>query len=172
VVSELNNSEHEKLLLEHQAAKLFMRWYEHETGNPIRHLWHNRPAKPDVSCRFEGDRLDLEVAHLYGGEQEAMQILKRELSDKTRQALQELERNTEPHARLLTALNRILFNKSFKRYKTKRVWLVIRNAHPAWGKNQILALQHCISIPSAHPFEQIWIVGDWDGKSGIVQLFP
>ena len=80
VVSELNNSEHEKLLLEHQAAKLFMRWYEHETGNPIRHLWHNRPAKPDVSCRFEGDRLDLEVAHLYGGEQEAMQILKRELS--------------------------------------------------------------------------------------------
>ena len=172
VVSELNNSEHEKLLLEHQAAKLFMRWYEHETGNPIRHLWHNRPAKPDVSCRFEGDRLDLEVAHLYGGEQEAMQILKRELSDKTRQALQELERNTEPHARLLTALNRILFNKSFKRYKTKRVWLVIRNAHPAWGENQILALQHCISIPSAHPFVQIWIVGDWDGKSGIVQLFP
>ncbi|PKG99240.1 hypothetical protein [Paraglaciecola sp. MB-3u-78] len=172
MASELNNSEHEKIVLEHQAAKLFMRWYEHDTGNPIRHLWHNRPAKPDVSCRFEGDRLDLEVAHLYGSEQEAMQILKRELSDQTRQELQALEKNTMPHGRLLTALNRILFNKSFKRYKTKRVWLVIRNAHPAWGKDQILALQHCISIPSTHPFEQIWIVGDWDGKSGIVQLFP
>ena len=114
----------------------------------------------------------MEVAHLYGSEQEAMQILKRELSDKTRQELQELEKTTEPHTRLLTALNRILFNKSFKRYKTKRVWLVIRNAHPAWGKDQIIALQHCISVPCDHPFEQIWIVGDWDGKSGIVKLFP
>jgi hypothetical protein len=113
-----------------------MRWYEHKTGNPIRHLWHNRPAKPDVSCRFEGDRLDLEVAHLHGSEQEAMQILKRELSDKTRQELQGLKKTTEPHARLLTALNRILFNKYFKRYKTQGVWLVIRNTHPAWGKNK------------------------------------
>lgn len=169
---ELISSEHEKIVLEHQAAKLFMRWYEHETGNPIRHLWHNKPAKPDVSCRFEGDRLDLEVAHLYGSEQEAMQILKRELSDNTRKELQELEKKTEPNERLLTALNRILFNKSFKRYKTKRVWLIIRNAHPAWSKRQIQALQNRITVPPTHPFEQIWIVGDWDGKSGIVQLYP
>jgi hypothetical protein len=74
--------------------------------------------------------------------------------------------------RLLTALNRILLNKSFKRYKTKRVWLVIRNTHPARGEKQILALQQNISVPSDHPFEQIWIVGDWNGKSGIVQLLP
>lgn len=168
----INNSEREKIKLEHQAAKLFMRWFERETGNPIRHLWHNRPNKPDVSCRFEGDRLDLEVAHLYGSEQEAMQILGRELSDITRNELQALERNNEPDGRLLAALNRILFNKSFKKYKTKRVWLVIRNAHPAWRKEHIQALQNCISVPSLHPFEQIWIVGDWEGKSGIVQLFP
>jgi hypothetical protein len=158
--------------LEHQAAKLFMRWFENETGKPIRHLWHNRPNKPDVSCRFEDDRLDLEVAHLYGSEQEAMQILGRELSDVTRNELQALDNNTEPDKRLLTALNRILLNKSMKRYKTKRVWLIIRNAHPAWMKEQIQALQDSITIPPTHPFEQIWIVGDWDGKSGIVQLFP
>lgn len=170
--SEFNSSEHEKIMLEHQAAKLFMRWYEQETGKPIRHLWHNRPAKPDVSCRFEGERLDLEVAHLYGSEQEAMQILKRELTDKTRKELQQLEKNTMPESRLLTALNRILFNKSFKHYKTKRVWLIIRNAHPAWSKEQIQALQNRISVPLTHPFEQIWIVGDWSGKSGILQLFP
>jgi hypothetical protein len=172
LVSELNNSEYEKVELEHQAAKLFMRWHEHETGNPIRHLWHNRPAKPDVSCRFQGERLDLEVAHLYGSEQEAMQILQRELSEQTRQELQQLEKTTEHNARLLTALNRILFNKSYKRYKTKRVWLVIRNTHPAWDKKEILTQQHCIMIPSTHPFEQIWLVADLDGKSGIVQLFP
>ncbi len=166
------NSEHEKVALEHQAAKLFMRGYEQQTGKPIRHLWHNRPSKPDVSCRFEGGRLDLEVAHLYGTEQEAMQILQRELSSKTRQELRDLENNTQPQARLLTALNRILFNKSLKRYKTKRVWLVIRNAHPAWDTQQIQALQHCIDIPTTHPFEQIWMVGDWQGKTGVVQLFP
>ena len=74
MVSKRNNSEHEKIVLEHQAAKLFMHWYEQETGNPIRHLWHNRPDKPDVSCRFEGDRLDWEVAHLYGSVQETMKI--------------------------------------------------------------------------------------------------
>ncbi|WP_233267292.1 hypothetical protein [Paraglaciecola sp. L3A3] len=170
--SEFSSSEDEKLALEHQAAKLFMHWYERETGKPIRHIWHNRPAKPDVSCRLEGERLDLEVAHLYGSEQEAMQILHRELSDNTRQELKDLEKNTEPDARLLTALNRILFNKSFKTYKTKRAWLIIRNAHPAWSKQQIQDLQDCIKVPSTHPFEQIWIVGDWQGKSGIVRLFP
>jgi hypothetical protein len=73
---------------------------------------------------------------------------------------------------LLEALNQILYNKSFKKYKTKRVWLVIRNTHSAWGKKQILALQHQITVPNIHPFEQIWIVADWQGKSGIVQLFP
>lgn len=171
-MSELNSSEQEKLKLEHQAAKLFMRWFERETGKPIRHLWHNRPSKPDVSCRFEGDRLDLEVAHLYGSEQEAMLILGRELDYKTRQELQELTDNFAPHGRLLASLNRILFNKSFKHYKTKRVWLIIRNAHPAWHKKHIRALQHGISVPTNHPFEQIWIVADWEGKSGIVQLFP
>jgi len=172
VVSELNDSEREKIDLEHQAAKLFMRWFERETGQLIRHLWHNRPAKPDVSCRFEGDRLDLEVAHLYGSEQEAMQILGRYLDDKTRHELQELEKTTEPDLRLLTALNRILLNKSIKHYKTKRVWLIIRNSHPAWSKNQIQDLQHQISVPATHPFEQIWIVADWNGESGIVRLFP
>lgn len=171
-MTESKKSEVEKIELEHQAAKLFMRWYESETGKPMRHLWHNRPSKPDVSCRFEGARLDLEVAHLYGSEQEAMQTLKRDLSDSTRQELQELVNNSKPNDRLLMALNRILSNKSLKTYNSKRVWLIIRNTHPAWEKKQIEALQGHIAVPSNHPFEQIWIVGDWHGKSGIVKLFP
>ncbi|KXI26898.1 hypothetical protein AX660_03800 [Paraglaciecola hydrolytica] len=166
------NSEQEKIALEHQAAKLFMRWYEHDTNKPIRHLWHNQPSKPDVSCRFEGQRLDLEIAHLYGSEQEAMAILGRDLSEQTRAELRELVLSSEPDQRLLRALNRILLNKSLKQYKTKRVWLIIRNAHPAWDKTQIAALQGCIDVPQNHPFEQIWIVGDWQGKTGIVQLYP
>jgi hypothetical protein len=169
---QLNQSEQEKIFLEHQAAKLFMRWYEHDTGRHIRHLWHNKPNKPDVSCRLAGERLDLEIAHLYGSEQEAMQFLGKELTDRTRHELRELEHSTLPNQRLLKALNRILFNKSHKKYKTKKVWLVIRNAHPAWDSEQIRALQHYIEVPTSHPFEQIWLVGDWTGKSGIIQIFP
>tara|TARA_R110000868_G_scaffold60022_2_gene184043 strand:- start:496 stop:1014 length:519 start_codon:yes stop_codon:yes gene_type:complete len=171
-LQDFENSEQEKIALEHQAAKLFMRWYEHDTGKHIRHLWHNRPNKPDVSCRLEGERLDLEIAHLYGTEQEAMAILGRDLSELTRFELRNLVEKSKANQRLLVALNRILHNKSLKQYKTKRVWLVIRNAHPAWDKSQIAALQHCIDIPINHPFEQIWIVGDLEGQSGIVQLYP
>lgn len=168
----MNGSDIEKQQLEHEAAKLFMRWYERTTGTEIRHIWHNKPIKPDVSCFIEGERLDLEIAHLYGTEKEAMQILGRHLTEQVQQELQALEKLESPHERLLSALNRILYNKSFKKYKTKRVWLVIRNAHPAWSATEIQDLQHHIEVPDAHPFEQIWMVGDMKGESGIVQLYP
>lgn len=166
------SSDHEKIELEHQAAKLFMRWYEHDTGRKIRHIWHNEPTKPDVSCKLEGERLDLEIAHLYGTEGEAMKILGRNLSNEMRQTLRRLEQESDLHKRLINALNRILGNKGTKRYKTRRVWLVIRNAHPAWTAREIESLQHRIDVPCDHVFEQIWIVGDFDGRSGIVQLYP
>ena len=56
-------SDDEKIRLEHEAAKLFMRWYETNTGKEIRHLWHKQPSRPDVSCTLEGDALDLEITH-------------------------------------------------------------------------------------------------------------
>ena len=171
-LKQLSGSEQEKVALEHQAAKIFMRCYERDSGHEIRHLWHNKPRKPDVSCKLDGQRLDLEIAHLYGTELEAKQILGRHLDDETCAELRELTAHTEPEARLVKALNRILLNKSGKYYRSERVWLVIRNAHPAWDRAQIEALQHKIDVPPAHPFEQIWMVGDWEGKSGIIKLFP
>ncbi|KZZ25303.1 hypothetical protein A3752_24575, partial [Oleiphilus sp. HI0081] len=158
--------------LEHEAAKLFMRHYERLHGQEIRHIWHNKPNKPDVSCELEGLRLDLEIAHLYGSEAEAMAILKRDLTDKTREALREQANCSNVHERLLSALNRILMNKAQKHYKSQRVWLIIRNAHPAWTSEEIIALRDKIHVPEGHPFEQIWIVADYQAQSGIVQLFP
>lgn len=169
---EHESSSAEKRYLEHQAAKLFMRHYEKNTGHEIRHIWHNKPSRPDVSCELQGSRLDLEVAHLYGSEQEAMEILHRDLTDKTREELREQADCSDTHQRLLNALNRILLNKAQKHYDSKRVWLVIRNAHPAWTADSIRALQHRIHVPFDHPFEQIWMVADFEGSSGIVQLFP
>lgn len=168
----MNSSEQEKIELEHEAAKLFMRWYEKNTGQIIRHIWHNRPQKPDVSCFLNGSRLDLEIAHLYGSEQEAMKILGRNLDEKTKQELRLLEHFSDPHERLINALNRILDSKAGKSYYSERVWLVLRNANPAWTKKEIMTLQHHIDVPPNHPFEQIWIVGDMKGQTGIVQLYP
>lgn len=147
-----------------------MRNYEAQTGRKIRHLWHNKPIKPDVSCMLEGEKLDIEVAHLYGSEEEAMQILGRDLPVETREALieQALEQNT--NQRLLTALNRILQQKAGKHYKSQRVWLLIRNAHPEWDAQKIKHFRHRICVPEVHPFEQIWILGDFAGKSGILRL--
>ena len=169
---EFESSTAEKLHLEHEAAKLFMRRYEKDTGHQIRHIWHNQPIRPDVSCMLEGERLDLEIAHLYGSEQEAMKILGRSLSERTRAELREQACCSDVNQRLLNALNRILTNKAQKHYDSKKVWLIIRNAHPAWTANSILSLQHKIDVPTAHPFEQIWIVADLSAESGIVQLFP
>ncbi|MBJ7538891.1 hypothetical protein [Marinomonas transparens] len=167
----MHDSDREKIELEHQAAKLFMRCYERNTGKPIRHIWHNNPIRPDVSCMLEGERLDLEIAHLYGSEEEAMAILGRDLSDKTRATLHALK--DEPaDTRLLQSLNRILEIKATKKYDSVRVWLVIRNAHPAWSKEDIKVLEHLINIPQPHGFEKVWIVGDMEGKSGIVRIYP
>jgi hypothetical protein len=167
----MHKSEQEKIKLEHQAAKLFMRCYEHNTGKHIRHIWHNNPIRPDVSCMLEGEPLDLEIAHLYGSEEEAMEILGRNLTDNIRSVLRTLKE--EPASeRLLKALNRILENKSGKHYKSKRVWLIIRNTHPAWVQADIKALEHLITMPEPHSFEKVWILGDMEGKSGIVRLYP
>lgn len=164
-------SEEEKIRLEHEAAKLFMRWYETNTGKQIRHIWHNQPSRPDVSCTLEGEHLDLEIAHLYGSEAEAMAILGRDLSAATHAALHALDQENVDE-RLLQALNRILANKAAKSYRSHRVWLVIRNAHPQWKKDDIKHLVGHITVPEAHPFEKIWIVGDMDGQSGIARLYP
>ena len=167
----ISQSEQEKLELEHEAARLFMRAYENLTGREIRHLWHNRPNKPDASCLLEGDRLDLEIAHLYGSEVEAMTLLGRDASEQTLQALRELDTTSSSHERLLSALNRILENKAKKRYQSERVWLVIRNMHHEWKAHDIEKAKHAIHVPNDHMFESIWLVGDEKAQSGIVQLF-
>lgn len=167
----MTSAEQEKIDLEHEAARLFMRSWERRVGVPIRHIWHNRPTKPDVSCFLDGQRLDLEIAHLYGAEVEAMAILGRELTPATHQALAELE-PSDANSRLMQTLNRMLATKATKTYNSQRVWLVIRNANPAWSRSEIEPLQHHIEVPSQHPFEQIWIVADMTASSGIVRLHP
>jgi hypothetical protein len=169
-MEEKRSSEEAKLILEHDAAKLFMRQYEQLTGHEIRHIWHNQPKRPDVSCMLEGEKLDLEIAHLYGSSKEAMDILKQGINRHVQHQLELQEKFSDTHERLINALNAILKNKAGKTYDSNRVWLVIRNAHPAWDREQVLSAMHEITIPSGYQFDQIWLVADFTGKSGIVRL--
>jgi hypothetical protein len=161
----------EKLQLEHEAARVFMRLYQQRFGQKMQHIWHNQPAKPDVSCYLNQVRLDLEIAHLYGSEVEAMAILGRVLSNQTLLALQQLA-ELPAEERMIGALHRIISQKANKSYESERVWLVIRNANPRWNCVDIERHREALQIPAVHPFEQIWLVGDWHGDSGILPLFP
>ena len=161
----------EKLRLEHEAARVFMRVYQQRFGQKMQHIWHNEPAKPDVSCYLNQVRLDLEIAHLYGSEAEAMAILGRVLSNQTLLALQQLS-EVPSDERMLNALHRIISQKANKSYESERVWLIIRNANPLWNCVDIERHREALQIPTVHPFEQIWFVGDWHGDSGILPLFP
>ena len=78
---ELSRSDTEKRRLEHQAARVFLRCYEAEFDIPMRHIWHNEPAKPDTSCYCRNERLDLEIAHLYANESEAQLACGRQTED-------------------------------------------------------------------------------------------
>lgn len=167
-----NSSEEEKIRLEHQAAKIFMRRYEQLSEKKMRHIWHNRPRKPDVSCRLENERLDIEISHLYGSQEDARKILGRDISQSTLETLIEQSTEQDTHARLLKALNKILEKKAGKAYNSKRVWLVIRNAHPAWNDEALRSLKHCIEVPSCHPFEEIWMVTDMSSRADILKLYP
>jgi hypothetical protein len=170
--SNLKPSEYEKIQLERQATRLFIGCFASSYKKNILYQQHNLPIKPDVSCTLEGQPLDLEIAHLYGSEQEAMQVLGRELSTTTRKELRALANSNDTSDRLLNALNHILAKKSQKHYDSKRVWLVIRNAHPAWDVSEIKAVQNKIALPKKHPFEQIWVIGDFKGITGVLRIFP
>jgi len=179
----LNRSETVKRQLERDAARLFMRGYEQSHGTPMRNIWHNDPAKPDISCHLDGKPLDLEIAHLYASVSEAKlltaaitrQVDNKPASHPCRKEL-ELARYLDEllhinrEQRLQTALGHILSRKAQKHYQSQRVWLVIRNASPIWHADDF---RRC--VPSLrlqpHPFEQIWLLPDFAGQQPPLQLF-
>lgn len=167
----MNNSIQEKIHLEHEAAKLFMRLYEKQFGIPMRHIWHNLPRKPDVSCYLNGTQLDLEIAHIYGSEAEAKLILGRAAEDRMLAALHQLSA-LPINNRLIASLNAVLATKSQKKYHSQRVWLVLRNMNSLWQQKNLEKHRHQIVLPDKHPFEQIWLIVDAKGDSGVIRLFP
>ncbi|WP_371373209.1 hypothetical protein [Thalassotalea aquiviva] len=166
----MNQNQTEKLVLERQAAELFADCFAKQFGRKFRFVSHNAPQKPDVTCKLDNSFIDFEIAHLYGSQAEARHILGKSLDPKTLQELFALEQHGDADERLVTALNRILDNKSTKQYDSHHVWLVIRNANPLWSKENVLTNVNKICVPQKHPFEQIWLIADFEGKTGLIPL--
>lgn len=164
----LRRSEIDKRVLERDAARLFMRRYELEFGQPMRHIWHNEPAKPDVSCYFQKEPLDLEIAHLYANEAEAKCITPRSNDDPLWCHLLAL-REYSPEHQVDEGLQRLLSSKAAKHYHSERVWLVIRNASPHWQREDFIqALPNMVL--TEHRFEQIWLLPDFEGQQPLVRI--
>jgi len=180
----LNRSETLKRQLERDAAKHFLRLYEQQYKTPMRNIWHNEPSRPDISCHLNGKPLDLEIAHLYASTSEA-KILTREIieqvqggesfitpSEKEQELLNYLSDliNMSSQKRLITALTRILASKAKKTYDSPRVWLVIRNASPLWQAEDFIQCIPYFQV-AKNPFEQIWLLPEFDGSQPPIQLF-
>ncbi|MFY8274421.1 hypothetical protein AAEU32_09870 [Pseudoalteromonas sp. SSDWG2] len=166
----MSDSEIEKLKLEHEAARLFLRAYERKYHTPMRHIWHNEPAKPDVSCYMDNERLDIEIAHLYANEHEAMAVLGRPLNLDIQRQLAQLALNAGSE-QLHVALTRLLAAKATKRYDSQRVWLLIRNASTLWHHDDFVKTIGDIDVPQGHVFEQIWLLSDWHAKETPILLW-
>jgi hypothetical protein len=72
--------------------------------------------------------------------------------------------------RLPHDLARILCQNSEKTYPLPS-WLVIRNAHPLWTRKEFETHVVDWSPPTHVPFEQIWLVCETNGSSGLLQLY-
>tara|TARA_B110000211_G_scaffold103149_1_gene120013 strand:- start:5096 stop:5677 length:582 start_codon:yes stop_codon:yes gene_type:complete len=180
----LNRSESLKRKIERDAARYFLRWFESLYQIPMRNIWHNEPSKPDISCHLDGEPLDLEIAHLYASASEA-KILTQEIilqtqgteaavnaSDKELELLNYLADLVEMDSklRLETALTRLLTNKAKKTYDSPRVWLVIRNASPLWKSKEFERCIEGFNMPK-NPFEQIWLLPEFDGSEPPIRIF-
>jgi hypothetical protein len=154
------SSDEEKRQLEHGAARLFLRCYEQQYGIDMRHIWHNEPNKPDVSCYQGTEQLDIEIAHLYASETEAMAVLGRPLSIQMQNDLADMAQQPSKQ-RLHSALGRLLKQKATKCYYSQRTWLLIRNASTIWHKADFEAAVDNIFPPDTHQFEQIWLLCDF-----------
>ena len=129
------------------------------------------PPDPDFYCLLNGERIGIEVAHLYGSQRDARMRLGRErVEEQTKE--QRLAHSRVPlNVRVLTDLNRIIADKAEKSYGGK-TWLLIRNAFPPWTRDDFEQYISEILIPEDHSFSEIWLLCDSYGSSGILRLFP
>jgi len=129
------------------------------------------PPEPDALCILSGQELGVEVAHLYGTEQDAERLTKPD-QEHRRNPLTDEEmmcNGIKPfRVRVLAVLNDILRGKAGKQYRRSPVWLLVRNMFPLWAEPDFEQHKDEIVVPEVHPFEHVWLLGEPDG--GLLRL--
>jgi hypothetical protein len=139
---------------------------------PINLLFHElrEPPEPDGFCSLLGEFLHIEVGHIYGTESDAKRLLGR-TGQSAPTEKQVLHASLTPlDQRLLVPLNNLLADKATKNYKSDRVWLLVRSGFPLWSVRDFEEHRQNIVIPSAYPFEQIWLLCGPDASFGVLRL--
>ena|SRR5688572_3643750 len=129
------------------------------------------PPEPDFIIRLDTREVGVEVAHLYGSERDARLLLARSRPEESISQARVEHAMTPLNVRVPVELNRILSQKATKAYP-RSTWLVIRNAFPLWDKADFKMYPEALTMPPEHPFEQIWLLCDYQGTSGLLRLFP
>lgn len=130
-----------------------------------------KPPEPDFIIRLDAHEVGVEVAHLYGSERDARLLLGHSQPEESTSQARVEHAMVPLNIRVPVELNRILYQKATKAYP-RSTWLVIRNAYPLWGKADFEMYPEALTIPREHPFEQIWLLCDQQGTSGMLRLFP
>ncbi len=159
-----------KRRLEFFAVKYFAEQLNKYFNRQLRFDSFADPPEPDVYCFWENNRIGVEVAHLYGSERDARMLFGKSKPEEKTKEHRIIHALVPLNERVISELNFILEKKAQKRYGD-RTWLVIRNAYPIWYKEDFEFYKSDILLPNEHSFEEIWLLCDRDGSSGILQLY-
>jgi len=142
-----------KKKLEREAVDLFVRLYNQTADNRLRLLYQQE--KPDaVLMDSRGNKLGLEITHLFYSEQEARQLFQRE-----HRSIICLE-STESIDTLIESLNQLVLRKEEKSIGYSSDYplaLLIRNQSPSFGWSDFNLAWDKIAAPSG-AFTEVWLL--------------
>jgi hypothetical protein len=146
----------EKTLLEDYAINYMIEDYERQTG--LKYKIISRQEGPDAIIEVNGNRMGLEITHLYYDRDEAKILLGR--SEYKKHGLERFDR-------FIYELNELLQKKAIKSYTYNcdyPVSLLIRNCSPIFGLSDFRNSIEHISIPD-NKYLNIWFLSRDDNDS-------
>jgi len=157
--------------LEIYALVRFIAAYRRQAGRWITLVEMPPPPEPDFICRVDESRLvGVEVAHVCGSERDARMVLGRAQPEERTDAAHVQHALVPLSDRIPADIARILRQKCERLYP-RPCWLVIRNAYPLWASDDFIRYALPWNPIGAVPFEQVWLIADWAGSSGLLQLY-
>jgi len=154
-----------KQAIEYFCFKYFTEWQQKEYQTTFDFIRFGEPPEPDMFAELNGREVGIETATLYGGRFDAARLLGR-INDEYIQDDVD-EEALIPLDRVYHRLSSIIKYKQNKEYSTGKPWLLIQNAFRLFFKDDFQCVERRYNRGQ---FEQIWLVCDAGGHSGILRL--